>query len=501
MEHALLKHLDSLILPSDKTVDVALGPIPQRLERPVRIVSDGKPIQLELGRQTLRLYREFGVDPAGDPGHKDWILVDPSRFFSGVAGFIRLRPGEAIFIGRNNETQDQIFDLPKSVAKRHMALRNDDGTICAAPLDGEASTYISCVADSAECHHLPDLRRNSLLQLCRIFGGPIELLPESEACETLERVIEIFRDEACRPKDSHGQPGGILELPGKQTPIIIGDVHAQIDNLLTVLSSGGTLEALKLGDACLLILGDAVHRESEAELSEMDTSLLVLDLIFKLKIHFPRNVFYLRGNHESFDEEVSKGGVLQGQLLQSRARKLRGKKYARQLAECFDLLPYVALSDDFIACHAGPPRMKVARQKLIDIRDHPKLARELLWNRLQTPSRLNGYTKKDVKALRAKLDADKRTPVIVSHTRLSQTDTVWIDAGRIKNHHIVCTGNTDELAVFIRAHQAMVPLKYSVEPLLNHVNRLDWPLVPSPSAIAEDDGREEKWSGSEVKRP
>jgi hypothetical protein len=342
-----------------------------------------------------------------------------------------------------------------------------------APLDGEAYTAVSCVDDPDEVHRLSDRRLKGLKRLRRIFGGPIELLAEDEARATLEQVIQIFQDEAGRPKDSRGQPGGILELPGKQTPILVGDVHAQIDNFLTVLSAGGTLDALRRGDAYLLMLGDAVHRETEGELDEMDSSLLILDLIFKLKIHFPNNVFYLRGDHESFDEEVSKGGVPQGQLLQARARELRGKHYAKQLATCFELLPYVALSDDFIACHAGPPRRKVSRQRLIDIRDHPKLARDLLWNRLQRPSRLDGYTKKDVKAFRAALGADKHTPLIVAHTRLSQSETVWTDAGKIKNHHIVFTANTDKLAVFIRAEQAMVPLEYPVEPLLNLVNGLD----------------------------
>ena len=469
----MLKQLVGLDSFGDKAVDLELTAEPHRLGKPVRIFDNGRAVELELGRQTLRLYPAFGLSSGEDPEHRDWILVDPDRYFSEIAGFLRLKPGEAAIIGRGDEIQDAIFRFPKSVAKRHVALKNENGRIVAVPLDNEASTSISCVDDPDEYRRLDTDRLKRLKRLRKILGGPIELPSKSEANETIDRVVEILRDEACRPKNSYGQPGGMLELPGKPTPVIVGDLHAQIDNLLTVLISGGTLDALRRGDAYLLLLGDTVHRESEDELADMDSSLLMLDLVFKLKIRFPANVFYLRGNHESFDEEIGKSGVPQAQLLQAHARELYGKNFARQLAEVFELLPYVALSDDFIACHAGPPRRKVSRQRLIDIRDYPKLAREVRWNRIERPNRPEGYSKGDIRALRARLGAEKHTPVIVSHTRLSQTETVWTDVGSIKNHHIVFTSNTDELGVFIRVHRTMVPLTYPVEPLLDLANGLD----------------------------
>ena len=134
----------------------------------------------------------------------------------------------------------------------------------------------------------------------------------------------------------------------------------------------------------------------------------MLDLIFKLKLRFPKRVFCLRGNHECLDGSVGKAGVPQGLVLHDRARALRGKKFVKRLAEYFALLPYVAMTDDFIATHAGPTRSRPTRQELIDIGDHPQLAWQLTWNRLRSSTRPTGYTKKDVKAFRASVGGGKR---------------------------------------------------------------------------------------------
>jgi hypothetical protein len=235
----------------------------------------------------------------------------------------------------------------------------------------------------------------------------------------------------------------------------------------------GHLDALERGDAYLLFLGDTVHREGEGELEEMDSSLLTLDLLFKLKVHLPRNVFFLRGNHESFDREVGKGGVPQARLLWQHTRAVRGKKYAKRLAEYFDLLACLARSQDFIACHGGPPRRKVSLRSLIDIHENPQLGHELVWNRLRRTGRPDGYAKRDVKTFREALGAKKDTPVIVSHTPLSATGTTWTDAGEIPGHHIMFSANPEKLAIFVRSGCYMIPLEFPGEPLLDFVNALE----------------------------
>ncbi len=469
----MLEKLLGYFSKGEESAALVPGPEPIRVTKPVRIALGSGPIELVLGKKKLHLRPEIGVAAEQKSRTGDWILVDPERFYTEIAGFERLRSGDKILVGRANERLDKIFDFPKSVAKRHLTLENEEGQITIKPLDGETVTSVSAVEEKYEIGRLKDLDLKNLKLLREIFGGPIALLPPEEALATLEQAIKIFRDEPFRPKDSRGRPGGLLELPDKLAPVIVGDLHAEVDNLLKILSVGRYLDGLVSGEAMLILLGDTVHTQDLDALDEMDSSLLMLDLIFKLKIRFPTRVFWLRGNHESLDDSVGKIGVPQGLLLHQKAQARRGETYVERLAEFFELLPYVIKADDYLAVHAGPARSGGTRQECIDICDHPQLAWQLTWNRLQRPSRPAGYTKQDVKAFRAKLGAEKGLPLIVSHTPLSSEGTVWINAGDIKNHHVVYSANRDSLALFIRVGREMVPLEYPAEPLLEFANRME----------------------------
>ena len=403
----MLKKLRGL-LAGGKIAEAALSPEPSQIKQPVRVRSGGKAIELALGKQTLRLYPETPI--SSTDGGKNWIIVEPERFCSGVAGFARLERDQTALVGRGNTFLDSIFGFPKSVAQRHLALLNDAGEVVIKPLDGDKKTQLSSVPEGQDVGWLAKRRLKALRTLRSIFGGPILLLPPDEAMAALDQALAVLGDEAFRPRNSHDRPGGLLDLPKSPIPIVVGDIHAQLDNLLRILCQDGLLDGLKSGDVYMLFLGDTVHREGDGELEEMDSSLLTLDLLCKLKARFPRNVFLLRGNHESFSADVGKGGVPQGRLLWQHCRERRGKKYAKRLVEFFDHLAYFAMSEDFLACHAGPPRSKVTVRKLIDIEEHPTLARELVWNRLRRTGRPDGYAKKDVKVLRASLGAESDTP-------------------------------------------------------------------------------------------
>ncbi len=428
-----------------------------------------KPIELRLGDRELRLYPEDVLGADSSPA-RSWILVDEDRYFTTVAGFARIGPGESFLLGRDNDTCQALFDFTRQVKRRQLEIENKDGLITLRRLDGESETLVSYDDDPRESEKPRAERLASLSQICQLFGGPIALMPPEKALASVHQVNEILRREPHRPRDSADQPGGVIELPDGLSPVIVGDLHARLDNLLRVLSDPGFLPALRAGQACLVLLGDTIHPEGDEDLEHMDSSLLILDLIFRLKIEFPANVHCLRGNHESFALHVGKAGVPQGALFRRRARELRGPAYETALADFFESLPYVIRSRSFVACHGGPPRRSVSLENLINIRAHPRLLKELMWNRVKRPNYIAGYSERDVEAFKRTLGAKSETPLIVGHTPLTHDETLWLEAGGIQNHHILHGAHPEKMAVFAGIHGNMIPLEYPTEPLIEIAN-------------------------------
>ncbi len=237
--------------------------------------------------------------------------------------------------------------------------------------DKERGELITPMLKSKDLNRINKWRFAKLKRLRSILGDPLADLTPDEAFDLIRKVNSVLEDEAYRPKDKDGKPGGIIALPHDTIPFLIGDLHTKADNLLVILSQNGFLKALKKGQASLIILGDAVHSEQEGQLEKMQSSMLIMDLIFKLKLRFPKQVFYLRGNHDSFSEEIGKRGVPQGLIWDKALIKFRGKRYRDEMQRFYNQLPYIAYTDKFIACHAAPPTSKVTMDSLINIRHNP----------------------------------------------------------------------------------------------------------------------------------
>ena len=415
-----------------------------------------------MGKQPLCLYPDPRIDQQAQDTPCDFILFDPQRYFTGISHFLRLSPGKTLAIDRNAENQIYVFSSPREAFRRHFSvIHAGDALVFKDPIS-ELGTYISLGKDDGL--HIFNRRVAALRRVREIFGGALQPLPPDEALETLKKVNRCLREEAYRPKDSFGNPGGLLELPARLTPILVGDLHAQIDNLLKILSENAFLESLEKGEAALIIIGDAVHPE-EGNLEAMDSSLLIMDLIFKLKLQYPEQVFYLVGNHDSFSHDLMKQGVPQGLLWEKHVAATRGEGYKTELELFYRQSPLVLVSQDFIACHAGPPRSKISLETLVNVRQFPDIVHNITWSRIRTHGFPAGYTRADVRRFRKELGAESATPLIVGHHPYTEEGTLWLNAGHIAHYHIVLSCRPDQIGLFTRIDGDMVHQLYPAEPL------------------------------------
>ena len=436
----------------------------------VRVPYEGFPIAILLGvkGETLHLYPEYPLAVSGGSDRPPNFLIEDPAHASGeaISGFVRLEPERKLVLGSRDRHQRVMFGYPDDVESGHLKLIHDGDAVVFKDKTS-VGTCLSPMLNVEKTARVACLRR-----IREIYGGPLQPLPKAEAMDLIEKVNKLMETEACRVRDSRGLPGGLLELPKKLTPIIVADLHAQVDNLLVILSHNGFLRAMEKGEACLVILGDAVHSEREGALGEMDDSILMMDLIFRLKLRFPEHLFFVRGNHESFSEDISKAGTPQGMLWKRALKKARSRDYRRAMQRYYDLLPYAVKSPYFCATHAAPPTTKVSAEILTDIHQRAELRKELVANRMMRGDRPGGYTKGDVKRFRRMLGLATDTPFIVGHTPLDNENCFWPDVGGVKNHHVLYSAGHQWVGVVTRIGGEMVPLRYPVEPLIQLVNEL-----------------------------
>lgn len=463
----------NLFLKRKKINWVTLTSASQDIAQPSRIAHDGKSFELQLGNQLLHFHPEIPLGVKKKDIQKNWLIFSPlSCSIKNILGFARIRIGESVIIGRENDLYAAIFDLDKSVAKRHLQITNSNGDLILTPLQSERELKILRTDDQDYRERVEAHRYEAMISIRQMYGGPIELLPAEESLSLLQQTNEIIQQDSYALKTSQKNAGGIVVLPDHLTPLIIGDLHAQVDNLLKVLTENYLIECLYANTACLVILGDAVHSEISGEMEEMDSSILLMDLIFKLKTIFPNNIFYLRGNHDSFDPELSKNGISQGLLMQQRLIELRGVQYVAEMKKLYNSLPYIAMNSSFCACHAAPPMSKVSLKELTNIHKKPKIIKEITTKRVQRQHHLNGYKKKDVRRFRKALGLSKNTPFIVGHTPMDPFGSFWRDVSNIKGHHILYSAHQEGPQVLLIAGSQLIPLKFPAEPVTKLIDKI-----------------------------
>lgn len=445
----------------------------KEITSPCRLAHDGKSFELLLEKQPLHFRPEIPLGVKKRHIEKNWLIFSPlACSVKNIVGFARLRDGQSIVLGRENALYSTLFDFEKNIAKRHIQITNRHGDLILTPLQpGKKVTILR--TDDLDIRGRIELHRYEAMQSIReIYGGPMQMLEPLPALQLLEKATQIIANDTYALKNSRNRAGGILNLPTTLTPIIVGDLHGQVDNLLKILTENYLLECLYANTVCLLILGDAVHSEVIGEMEQMESSIVMMDLILKLKIMFPGNVFYLRGNHDSFNPELSKNGESQGLLMKRQLHEMRGEVYVSAMNRLYDTLPYIAKSAYFCACHAAPPMTKVTYQDLLDIHERSELKKNITTKRVQRQYHLQGYKKKDVKRFRKVLDLPKGIPFIVGHTPLDPFGSYWRDVGGIKNHHIIYSGHQEGAEALLLDGSQVIPLEFPAEQVSKLISKI-----------------------------
>ncbi len=165
----------------------------------------------------------------------------------------------------------------------------------------------------------------------------------------------------------------LTKLPQDKEVILVGDLHARLDNLKKILAHNDNLGKIQRGEAVLVTLGDIVH--SETNLREMDSSVEIMQYVMELKIQNEDNVYCALGDHDYISDSIGKvdidGTIVeQSRLYREKLLKLaddRADEYISLYEDFIETSPLIVIANGVVATHAGP--IVEARLKEIEFVD------------------------------------------------------------------------------------------------------------------------------------
>lgn len=462
---SLLARIGDLFTGSPERVSAPVAEAVRVTERGVRLPLDGRTFEVDMGGRRLHVTPDLAVTGGDQRRIHELMVFYPDRYYGCIGHFARLAPGGTLDLNPRSDGSEQRFTSPGDALRTSVRFRHD-GDSLVVKATPEPESFVTAVDEGPAGNRILAERRRALRRIGEIYGGVLDLLAPEPALALLCHVNRLMEAEAYRPAGSDGRPGGIVELPPGKTPILIGDLHGRVENLLTLLCQNAVLESLENDEAALVFLGDAVHREDPDALDDMESSALIMDLIFRLKATFPAGVFFLLGNHDGFSAELMKDGVPQGMLWERYLTRVRGEEYRDEMRRFYAQCPLLLESEGLVACHAGAPRVAATRQMLVDVRRHPTLLYELTWNRQMTRGQAGGYTGGDIRRLFQALGMPDNSTLVVGHYPRSEMESVWLNAGGIAGHHVLISSRPDEAALLTRVDGRVVAQTFGTEHLI-----------------------------------
>jgi hypothetical protein len=212
-----------------------------------------------------------------------------------------------------------------------------------------------------------------------------------------------------RPFDSLGRPGGLIRLAPDIPTVIVPDLHARTDFLVSLLLQGlpdglTVLDALDRGSLQILCLGDGFHAEARAlerwekayeefvggyakrssMNQEMRESLSLMEMVMICKAAFPKRFHFLKGNHENVLNEEGAGNhpfrkfAAEGIMVTEFLGRFYGLDFLARYAGFEKRLPLFAVGSRFLASHAEP-KAPYTERALIDAALESEVVLGLTW--------------------------------------------------------------------------------------------------------------------------
>lgn len=222
-------------------------------------------------------------------------------------------------------------------------------------------------------------------------------------------IAFMQEDPEKRPQDESGLPGGIIFLDRDIPSILVPDIHARMDLLLSVLLNrddygDNALKSLYKNELQIVCLGDGMHSEGRGYErwdaayreflndyrehgnmdDEMRESLGVMEMVMRLKSECPQNFHFLKGNHENVTNEDDNGNhpymkyALEGDMVSLYLERFYGEDFIRHYYQFERNLPLLAVGKNFLTSHAEPAA-SYSREEIINYRTNPLVVEGLTW--------------------------------------------------------------------------------------------------------------------------
>ncbi|MBN1798566.1 MAG: metallophosphoesterase [Spirochaetales bacterium] len=224
----------------------------------------------------------------------------------------------------------------------------------------------------------------------------------------INRVLEN-EDESIRPKDARGKAGGIIHLKKDIPTLIMPDLHARMEFLLSTMlysdeSGVSVLQKLALNQLQVVCVGDGFHAEGrKADRwkkafdefqnlyqtrkymdEEMKESMGVMEMVMELKGAYPANFHFLKGNHENISNENGGGNfpfrkyAYEGAMVLEYVKRFYGEEFLKVYYAFEKNMPLLAIGRHFIISHSEPKTFYEAK-KIINYRTNPDVVTGLTW--------------------------------------------------------------------------------------------------------------------------